>query len=87
MVRGLPADGPRGPGGRSAGSWWTVRPAQRATLTTVDFAFLPLEFKRGQSMRSLQTVREVCVFDKTASNGKGEYIYSLPTLEEPVLAL
>jgi hypothetical protein len=38
-------------------------------------------------MRSLQTVREVRVFDKTASNGKGEYIYSLPTLEEPVLAL
>jgi hypothetical protein len=40
-VRGLPA-GPR----------WTVRPAQRALLTAVDFTSLPLEFKRGQSARA-----------------------------------
>jgi hypothetical protein len=46
-VRGLPADSPRGPGGRSAGSWRTVRPAQQPLLPAIDFAFLPLEFKRG----------------------------------------
>jgi hypothetical protein len=87
MVRGLPADGPRGPGGRSVGSWLTVRPVQRATLTTTDFAFLPLEFKRGQSVRPYRTVREVRVFDITASNGKEEYKYSMPGLGELLLAL
>jgi hypothetical protein len=56
------ADGPRPARGQSAGSWRTVRPAQRAPLTAVDFAFLPLEFKRGQSVRASRTVREVRVF-------------------------
>jgi hypothetical protein len=32
-------------------------------------------------MRSSRAVREVCVFDITASNGKGEYIYSMPSWE------
>jgi hypothetical protein len=50
-VRGLPADSPLGPGGRSAGSWRTVRPAQWAVMPAVDFSFLPLEFKCGQSAR------------------------------------
>jgi hypothetical protein len=59
-------------GGQSAGSWRTVRPAQRAPLPAVDFTFLPLEeFKCGQSVRASRTVREVRVFDITASNGKG----------------
>jgi hypothetical protein len=80
-------DGPRGPSGWSAGSWRTVRPVQRGTLTAVDFAFLPLYFKRGQTMRASQTVREVRVFDITASNGKGEYKYSMLGLGEPLLAL
>jgi hypothetical protein len=76
-----------GPGGQSAGSWRTVRPTQRATLTIVDFAFLQLEFNRGLSMRPSQTVHEVRVFDITASNGKGEYKYSMPGLGESLLAL
>jgi hypothetical protein len=86
-VRGLPAGGPRGPSEQSAGSWRTIRPAQRAPLTVVDFAFLPLEFKRGQSVRASRTVRKVRVFDITASNGKGEYIYSMPGLGQLLLAL
>jgi hypothetical protein len=63
-----------GPRGQSAGSWRTVRPAQRSVLPAVDFAILPLEFKRGQSARASRTVREVRVLPITASNGKGEYI-------------
>jgi hypothetical protein len=70
-TRELRADCPRGPGRRSARSWRTIRLVQRATLTAVDFAFLPLEFKCGQSVRALRTVREVRVFDITACNGKG----------------
>jgi hypothetical protein len=70
-VRGPPADSPHGPGGRSAWPWRTVRPTQRAVPPAVDFAFLPLEFKRGQSTRALRTVREACVLFLTASNGKG----------------
>jgi hypothetical protein len=72
------ADGPQPTHRRSAipwrivrGSWRIVRPAQRATLTTVDFAFLPLEFKRGQSVRPSRAVREAIIFDITASNRKG----------------
>jgi hypothetical protein len=70
-VRGLPADGPRGPCRRPAGSWPTVYLAQQAPLTAVDFTFLLLELKRGQSARASQTVREVRVFHITASNGRG----------------
>jgi hypothetical protein len=81
------ADGPRGPGGQSAGSWRTVRLAQWALLTAVDFAFLLLEFKRGQSVGASRTILEVRVFHITASNGKREYIYSMPGLVEPPLAL
>jgi hypothetical protein len=86
-VRGLLADSPRGPGGQSVGSWRTVRPAQRAPLTAIDFAFLPLEFKRGQSVRESQTVREVRVFVIMASNKKREYKYSKPGLGGSLLAL
>jgi hypothetical protein len=86
-VRGLLSGNPRGPGGQSAGSWRTVRPAQRALLIVVDFTFLPLEFKRGQSARASRTVREVRVFHIMASNGKREYIYSMLELGEPLLAL
>jgi hypothetical protein len=82
MVCSLPADSPRGPGGRSAGPWRTVRPSQRSVSPAVDFAFLPLEFKRGQSARASWTVREVRVLPITASNGKGEYIYSKPEVGE-----
>jgi hypothetical protein len=49
--------------------------------------FLPLKFKCGQSVRASRTVREVPVFDITASNGMEEYIYSMPELGEPLLAL
>jgi hypothetical protein len=73
--------------GRSAGSRWTVCPAQQPVLPAVDFAFLLLEFKRGQSARASRTVREVRVLPITASNGKGEYIYSKPGVGEPLLAL
>jgi hypothetical protein len=86
-VREAPEDSPRGPSGRSTGSWWTGHPAQRATLTTVDFTFLPLEFKRGQFVRPSRTVREVHIFDIMASNWKGEYKYSMPGLGVPLLAL
>jgi hypothetical protein len=86
-VRGLPADSPRGPGGRSAGPWRMVRPAQRPVLPAVDFTFLPLEFKRGQSGKASRTVREVHVLPITTSNGKGEYIYSKPGVGEPLVAL
>jgi hypothetical protein len=54
---------------------------------TVGFAFLLLEFKRGEFVRPLWTVHEVRVFDITASNEKGEYKYSKPGLGEPLLAL
>jgi hypothetical protein len=87
MVCGMPADSPRGPGGRSVGSWQTVRPTQRPVLPAVDLAFLPLEFKCGQSARASQTVREVRVLPITGSNGKEEYIYSKPGVGEPLLAL
>jgi hypothetical protein len=76
-----------GPGRRPAGPWRTVRGAQRETLIAVDFMFLPLEFKHGQSVRTSRTVREVRVFDITASNGKGEYLYSMLGLGETLLAL
>jgi hypothetical protein len=66
------ADGPPGP---------TVSPP------AVDFAFLPLEFKRGQSARASQTVCEARVLSLTASNEKGEYLYSKPGVGEPLLAL
>jgi hypothetical protein len=69
------------------GSLWTVRPAQRALLLAVDFAFLLLEFKRGQSARTSWTVREVRIFHIMASNGKREYIYSMPELGELLMAL
>jgi hypothetical protein len=74
------ADGPRGRGEQSAGSWRTVLPTQRATLTAVDFAFFTVEIQA-------RTVRDVHVFDITASNGKGEYKYSMPGLRESPLAL
>jgi hypothetical protein len=45
------ADGRRPARGQSAGPRRTVRPTQRSVLPAVDFAFLPLEFKRGQSAR------------------------------------
>jgi hypothetical protein len=45
------ADGPRPTRRQSAGPRRTVCPAQRAPLIAVDFAFLPLEFKREQSAR------------------------------------
>jgi hypothetical protein len=80
-------DGPWPARGQSAGAWRTVRPAQRAVLTAVDFAFLPLELKRGQSARASQTVHEVRVFHITASNGKRGYLYSMPELGEALLAL
>jgi hypothetical protein len=79
-VRVAQADGPRGSGGRSARPNGQSPPA-------VDFAFLPLEFKRGQSARSSRTVRELRVLSLTASNGKGEYLYSKPGVGEPLLAL
>jgi hypothetical protein len=66
------ADGPPGP---------TVSPP------AVDFAFLPLEFKRGQSAKASRTVREARVLSLTASNGKGEYLYSKPGVGEPLLVL
>jgi hypothetical protein len=86
-VHDLPADSPRGLGGQSEWSWRVVCPAQRALLTAVDFAFLPLEFKCGQSARTSRTFREVRVFHITASNGKGEYLYSMSGLGEALLAL
>jgi hypothetical protein len=69
---GVLADGPPGP---------------TSVLPAVDFAILPLEFKRGQSARASRTVREVRVLPITASNGKGEYIYSKPGVGESLLAL
>jgi hypothetical protein len=81
------ADGPRPARGQSPGSSRTVRPAQRSLLPAVDFAFLPLEFKRGQSARASRTVREVRVLPITTSNGKGEYKYSKPGIGEALLAL
>jgi hypothetical protein len=36
--------------------------------------FLLLEFKCGQSVRASRIVREVRIFDITASNGMGEFI-------------
>jgi hypothetical protein len=75
------ADGLRLACRQCAGSWRTVRPTQRAPLTVVDFAFLPLEFKCKQSVRASQTVRKVRVFHIMASNGKGEYKYSMPGWE------
>jgi hypothetical protein len=35
----------------------------------------------------MRTVREVRVLPITASNGKGEYIYSMPGVGEALLAL
>jgi hypothetical protein len=68
-VCGLPVDGPRWPGGRSTVSWWTVRLGQRAPLTAVDFAFLPLEFKLGHSVVLSWTVLEVRVLCCLEHNG------------------
>jgi hypothetical protein len=45
------ADGPWPASGQSAWPRRTVRPAQRSAPPAVDSAFLPLEFKRGQSAR------------------------------------
>jgi hypothetical protein len=81
------ADSPQPTRGRSARPWRTVSPAQWATLTTVDFVFLPLEFKRGHVVRPSRTGREVRVFYIAASNRKGECKYSMPGLGEPLLAL
>jgi hypothetical protein len=81
------ADSPRGPGGPSAWPWRTVHPAQRSAPSVVDFSFLLLEFKRGRSARASRTVREVRFLPITASNGKGEYIYSKPGVGESLLAL
>jgi hypothetical protein len=81
------ADGPRRARGQSAQPRRTVRPAQRPFLPAVDFTLLPLEFKRGQSARASWTVHEVRVFLITASNGKGEYIYSMPGFGEALLEL
>jgi hypothetical protein len=71
-----------GQGGQSAAFPRTVRgpladspPAQQTPLTAVDFGI------------QKWTIREVCVFYITASNGKGEYKYSMPGLGEPLLAL
>jgi hypothetical protein len=71
-VRWMPADSPRGPGGRFARSRRTVRPAQRSVPPAVDFEFFPLEFKRGQSAWTSRTVREVRVLLLTTSNGKAD---------------
>jgi hypothetical protein len=76
----------QGPG-RQSGSWRTVRPVQRATLTAVDFVFLPLEFKCGHYVRASWTVCKVRVFDIMAGNGKGNYKYSMPRMGESLLAL
>jgi hypothetical protein len=81
------ADGPRPARGQSAWPRRTVRPAQRAVTPAVDFAILPLEFKRGQFVRVSRTVREVRVLPLTASKGKGEYLYSKPGVGESLLAL
>jgi hypothetical protein len=81
------ADCPQAARGQSAGPRRTVRPAQRSVLPALGFAFLPLEFKRGQSARASRTVREVHILPLTASNGKGEYLYSKPGIGEPLLAL
>jgi hypothetical protein len=72
IVRGAQADGSRGPGGRSA------RPNSQSCQP------LTSRFTVGIQM---QTVREVRVFPITASNGKGEYIYSKPGIGETLLAL
>jgi hypothetical protein len=45
------ADGLRPARRQSAWPWRTVRLAQRSAPPIVDSAFLPLEFKRGQSAR------------------------------------
>jgi hypothetical protein len=71
-VRGLPADSPRGPGGRSAGP--TASPANRWLRV----------FTVGIQTR---TVREVRILPITASNEKEEYIYSMPGIGEVLLAL
>jgi hypothetical protein len=83
-----------GPGGRSAAYPRTVRgvladgpPGPTVFLPAVDFAFLPLEFKRGQSARASRTVRKVRVLPITTSNGKGEYKYFKPEVGEALLAL
>jgi hypothetical protein len=88
------ANGLRHTRGQSAWPRRTVRgvladcpPGQRAPLTVVDFAFLPLEFKHGQSARASRTVRKVRIFHITVCNGKGDYKYSMPVLGEPLLAL
>jgi hypothetical protein len=82
-VRVLLADSPQGPGEWSTVSWRTVRLAQQLVLPAVDFAFLPLEFKRGQSARASQTVCEVRVLPITASNGEGSINTPSPGLESP----
>jgi hypothetical protein len=62
-------------------------PGPTVSPPAVDFAFLPLEFKRGQSARASQKVHEARVLSLMASNGKVEYIYSKPGVGEPLLAL
>jgi hypothetical protein len=81
------ADGPRRAHGESAWPRRTVRvaladgpPGPTVSPPAVDFAFLLLEFKRG-------TVHEARVLSLTASNGKGEYLYTKPGVGELLLAL
>jgi hypothetical protein len=81
------ADGPRPARGQSAWPWRTVCPAQRAVSQPLTSRFLLLEFKRGQSVKASRTVCEVRVLPLTASNGKGEYLYSKPRVGESLLAL
>jgi hypothetical protein len=94
VLLGDRADGPRTARGQSTWPRRTVRvaladgpPGPTVSPPAVDFAFLPLEFKRGQSARSSWTFHEVRVLSLTASNGKGEYLYSKPGVGEPLLAL
>jgi hypothetical protein len=88
------ADGPRPARGQSAWPRRTVRvaradgpPGPTVSPPAVDFAFLPFEFKRGQSAKASRTVREARILSLTASNGKGEYLYSKPGVGEPLLVL
>jgi hypothetical protein len=67
------ADSPRGPGGQSA------------RLNRQLWQQLTSRFTVGIQtqtvLRPSRTVRKVHIFDITASNGKGEYKYSMPGLE------
>jgi hypothetical protein len=93
-VRGPPADSPRGPGGRSTVPWRTVRQAQRAVPQPLTSRFYRWNSNadsprgyRGQSARVSRIVRKARILSLTASNGKGEYLYSKLGVGEPLLAL